>query len=399
MSIPSSYASGSIGGSNNAMGDMKYKLEGFSQTKNADNLVTRISYQGTKERLENELYNNVAWKIGTNDLMWGQLESIDIQQDNGVFWSAVLNYNKVLDDGSDIPASALGPQHSSLDISMYSVPIQKHPNYDYRWNHYLFGTRDSNYSYYNGDSAVTIDTWYSFLEEAFVPAFQSQLGKTYAQLTAAYGPNWINSPNIKFTAQMGQYISNWAGAGYYYPSLDVVWGKDMNERPRQGRYVYDYSEDGITIQDRYVVPYQVLIEAQKPGIEFFDLPTYQITQSGRYKDKTKCNWCLRKGGLIAYPQMGDYGIQKYVHPGNLTCPLSALKGYWLCEGGNIQFDGKYYNATCKYTWDILDEGWDQDVYLFYNSRKYYQDQSKANPNSIMGNATLSTTVWDRNQWE
>ena len=45
---------------------------------------------------------------------------------------------------------------------------------------------------------------------------------------------------------------------------------------------------------------------------------------------------------------GDFGIVK------------KLGGNWLCEGGSVSYDGKYWIATCTYAHSP--DGWDKDLY-------------------------------------
>lgn len=40
--------------------------------------------------------------------------------------------------------------------------------------------------------------------------------------------------------------------------------------------------------------------------------------------------------------------------------VKKLGGNWLCEGGSVSYDGKYWIATCTYAHSP--DGWDQDLY-------------------------------------
>ena len=58
----------------------------------------------------------------------------------------------------------------------------------------------------------------------------------------------------------------------------------------------------------------------------------------------------RKMGRIAEPINGDFGIVK------------KFGGNWLCDGGSIQWDGKYWVATLTYTHSGDSKGWDRSLY-------------------------------------
>ena len=82
--------------------------------------------------------------------------------------------------------------------------------------------------------------------------------------------------------------------------------------------------------------------------------------------------------------MGDYGIQMYNHP-NLNSATSSdtPSCYWLCEGGTVTYDGKYYNASCKYTYSPEPTGWDRQLYRIFQSWNQYLTDSKQNKNPVI----------------
>ena len=366
MSLPNSYVSGSIGGGTSPSGDVKFQYKGFTQTKNSYQLTTRETYQGTKQELQYRRDNNSTWAIRYNHPEFGTIDNVQITQNEGPFWKAVITYNKVLDNGIPISIDHSNkPQEHSVDIVMYSAPIQKHPNYDYRWNHILFTTK------------VSDDTWNSAM---------NIVNLAYA----ADHPGW--TANSKWTDEFASYLVNTLGDGVWDVKLDVLFGRDMNEKPRQNRFIYEVNPTTFNISLLSSIGWCVRQPMQKPGIEYWNKATYSITETGRYTKKNDCQWALKTGGLITFPDMGDFGIQKYYHPEVLTAALPDMNGYWLCEGGQINYDGKYYNASCKYTWCLLNQGWDQDVYQFYDSKQAYKTASIANKDPIL-TGTVPTTQW------
>jgi hypothetical protein len=88
----------------------------------------------------------------------------------------------------------------------------------------------------------------------------------------------------------------------------------------------------------------------KPSVEFKEVPTYTITEKGRHSKKQAACWAASaKVGRIAQPEF-DFGIKE------------ALGGNFLCRGGSIEFDGKYWISTMQYTWCGDNKGWDEDLY-------------------------------------
>lgn len=55
-----------------------------------------------------------------------------------------------------------------------------------------------------------------------------------------------------------------------------------------------------------------------------------------------------KAQRICHPLNGDFGITK------------KYGGNWLCEGGNVSFDGKHWVASLTYLYSPT--GWDTDLY-------------------------------------
>ena len=65
----------------------------------------------------------------------------------------------------------------------------------------------------------------------------------------------------------------------------------------------------------------------------------------------QASWALsNRAGLIATPQNGDFDIVK------------KYGGNWLCEGGNVSYDGNYWIATCTYTHSPDKDGWESKLY-------------------------------------
>lgn len=354
--MSNNYETGSIGGSSTP--GVKYTYLGFTQTKTNNSLNTQQSFQSTKEQLQWMRDNESTWQIGYNHPDYGRVESVNIEQKD-TFWTATINYTNPLNNGITIHTPDDLPYNTNLDIAMLSLPLEKHPNYVYNWNHLLISL-------------------YSLID------FQS-----------------IQIPDpTKISKDLAMEMYN-ASSG------TLRWIKDQSQIPVQKQLITLYDEQGQPTGEQVYRPWVIAsiraeggnytqIQRQKPGVEYYEVPTYEITEWGQYKSPSQCKWALVEGGKLAYPLLGDFGIQNYYHPDLLTGTLTA--GYWLCEGGNITFDGKYYNATCKYIWSPQPSGWDLDLYEFFSGFAYYKQKSQANPNPIVGtdsnNGSLLPNIGD-----
>ena len=97
-------------------------------------------------------------------------------------------------------------------------------------------------------------------------------------------------------------------------------------------------------------PWIIMQDKTKPGVETYDYPVYEITESSRYSNKNKAGWAVQhRAGRISSPTLGTFGISY---------------GNWLCEGATISYDGKDWVSTCTYVHSP--DGWDTDLYSSSN---------------------------------
>lgn len=98
----------------------------------------------------------------------------------------------------------------------------------------------------------------------------------------------------------------------------------------------------------------------KPGIESYDLATYQITESAKYPTPQKAGRMIEgKLNKIATPSQ-TFGLGgdkvKRLSPDKTPAPN------WKCDGASISWNGKCWIATLTYTRSGDDQGWDTDLY-------------------------------------
>lgn len=88
-----------------------------------------------------------------------------------------------------------------------------------------------------------------------------------------------------------------------------------------------------------------------PGVDSYDFPIYELTESSKHGSQKQAGWAIaKKAGKIAKPENGDFDI------------TTKFKGDWLCEGGTISYDGRYWVATVTYTHSPDKDGWNKHLY-------------------------------------
>ena len=291
----------SIGnGTSNPNVELKYK--GFEQNRNDDTLNTQITFQSTQDKLQSVMTS--TYKVGTQDANYGRIDSLRLTQDAGPFWNLVVEYNQplsagvIITTGNDNKAT-----QNSLTVRMLSLPIQSHPNYKYIWNHSLA----SNY----GSSQIAY----------------SQISGLNAQQAADFA-----------AAHSGR----------------VRWISNDSQLPTE-----PLVEENEGSEDVFTYYWKVEFEMTKPGVTSYDFPTYEIVQNARHKSRNNAAWSLAtKSGKLKFPTYGDFGLQSKFYSGDANRGIY----HWLCLGGGVSFDGKYWIANCTYQWSPDPNGWDLQMY-------------------------------------
>lgn len=72
------------------------------------------------------------------------------------------------------------------------------------------------------------------------------------------------------------------------------WVKTNSEIPTQ-------KEDGKK--------WKIYKDPKKKGVEYYQLPTYELTESAKHNNQKQAGWSVtKKAGCIAKPKNGDFGI-------------------------------------------------------------------------------------------
>ena len=93
--------------------------------------------------------------------------------------------------------------------------------------------------------------------------------------------------------------------------------------------------------------WRILKNPMKPGIETYDLATYSVTESARFRSSSAA------GKMVANT------LNKIGKPSN---DFNIKGGDWKCDDASVSYTGSYWLATLTWTLSGNDEGWDQDLY-------------------------------------
>ena len=312
-------SSADLSGPNSCLNKIQVKEQGFSQSCTAESLQTTITYESRKPVLTGRVWTpsnpNGAWKCGSNDANYGRLDSINIQQGDGPFFTATLTYTQplssqiIINIGDDNTEATM----NSLTVKMLSLPLEKNKNYAYTWNHMLIGL-------------------------------------------SGYGPTdalWHDISGILSG------ISRQTAIDYYNNNSDCMrWINDISQLPTdpEKRTVPPENEgDEPTVEN---FKWYIMYDKTKPGVEYYQIPTYEITEYTKHNGRNNAAWAAaQRSGKLKFPTYGDFGLTNYYYG---TPPASCY--YWLCQGGDIHYDGKYWVAQCTYIWSPEPTGWDTALY-------------------------------------
>lgn len=282
----------------NGSGQGGIALKSETHSKGLGNEVTiQFVYQGLKDGL---LTAANALTIGGKDDNYGYLTTWEIKPDTGPFWNLFVNYssnNPYAITVSIGTASSTSDRTYTCNTIMKSMPLQTKSNYKYIWNHVLIYLDTDNYT---------------------PPSLATVSGYTCKNDNTNY-KNLTNASN-----------------GH------LKWIKDANQMPTEPVYEETVNqESGETEQ----VPHywKIAWDAQKPGVDYYQMPVYEITEASRTTQQPSW-WKNNLPGKIVAPSE-KFGINT---------------GEWLCHGGQMRYDGKVYDASCTYQW--TPGTWDTDLY-------------------------------------
>ena len=143
--------------------------QGETTEKNAEGTITTISYSGTKAECD-EARNSAV--INSTVVGLGRLVNAGVDQMEGPIYRVTFKYNSAgYATGQSVtaPSTVVGEKSATMNCSMISTPLEQHPNYLMKWNHYLAAR------YKSGQSTPTIPAWWATAGVAFTIPVADQL--------------------------------------------------------------------------------------------------------------------------------------------------------------------------------------------------------------------------------
>ncbi len=154
-----------------------------------------------------------------------------------------------------------------------------------------------------------------------------------------------------------KYLTNWnyylaqgirKGGGPVVPGWWLTATTTILEKAVAQKYKWVKSLSELPVgPDKLGREWQAIMDPAKPGVEGYDLATYQVTESVKQPNATRCGYYVANR------------LNKIISP-NETFGLTA--GNWKCDSASIQWDGKHWKATLTYTLSGDAAGWDTDLY-------------------------------------
>lgn len=329
--------------------ELQIKYKGTTVTKTGNEERTVVVYQGSRELCEQALNDK---SLVQNDEL-GYIDSMKLTQDEGPHWNLEVTYVVEYTNAALIVGGGTNPTQqqpvqrsrikkgssknvssSELNVRMMSAPIETAYYYRKYWNYNMYCTWSINeldekgivnpnyynedyqhwmnvYVYYNGN-----DGWPYTAENVIprgLPIWKAWCGDIPMAQVAEY-------PGGNADPKQCPYIA---------------WGKSLGDLPSLPSNQYWF----------------LIADMTKPGVESWEKPVYELTESSKHASKNDAAWAISsKSGRIAYPSSGDFGIN------------DRIGGNWLCEGGSVREEGKYWVARCTYLHSGGRKGWDQDLY-------------------------------------
>lgn len=149
---------------------IQLNYRGKQYSKNLTEQITRETYIGT----ENDIDSFISSKsIGVYQVGKGKLFNIQKNQQEGQFFTARLEYTKSEDEqgdnGFDQTTGEYGKTSQVLSVRNMSLPIESHPNYRTKWNHYLIAKNGYQTTvpqfYFSAKNTVTNDENYKWVQD------------------------------------------------------------------------------------------------------------------------------------------------------------------------------------------------------------------------------------------
>lgn len=270
--------------------DLQLRYQGRKIEQDGSTKRTTLTFTGSYDLCVRG--SETDYQLGMESGEYGTITSTSIDQDEGPFWKLTVVYEIDTITASMSSGSEEGPGHSELNARVMSNPLENHPNYKRKWNYnlYFIGVTPSEDIINSIWNNTTANTPYDYI--------------------------WI----------------------YNNGATMIQFGQVRPPKP----------DTFLAYPDTYWVTCRAMT---KPGQSYYMVPTYELIQYGKHKNKSDAGWAVSsKLGKTVKPSKGDFGIDK------------KLEGNWLCEGGTIRHNGKFWVSELTYVFSGNGRNWDSDIY-------------------------------------
>lgn len=118
---------------------LKLKYQGQEKSRSKNQSSYKETYYGTEAEVDAKI---TEIEVGSFTSGKGYLQSWRKSQMQGIFYQLQLDYAITYDyKPDDLADSEVGKKTATLSARAMQLPLQHHPNYQVRWNHYLYAKK------------------------------------------------------------------------------------------------------------------------------------------------------------------------------------------------------------------------------------------------------------------
>ena len=125
-------------------------------TRDDEGRISTYTYYGSRSEIETLAAAHTIGEAGNS----GRLKSLKFGLEKDTVWKCELDYEIYADGSVEAPSTAWGAKSCRLRGGMLSRPLEAHPDYRTRWNHYFFAR----------SGVSVLPQWYANATDTTVPA-------------------------------------------------------------------------------------------------------------------------------------------------------------------------------------------------------------------------------------
>lgn len=148
---------------------LRIKYQGTNRDKNSEGTIISITWYGSQADCQS-VFNGLT--VNTTMDPWGRIVGATMNQGEGGIWEVTGKFSTAgYASGQSVtaPSTVVGTKSATMNCSMISTPLEQHPNYLMKWNHYLAAR------YKSGQTVPQIPTWWDTADATFIIPAADQL--------------------------------------------------------------------------------------------------------------------------------------------------------------------------------------------------------------------------------